>query len=163
MNKSTRNIKDFIPLFVLFGCVILFTILCQYYTDEWDITATMSYFMAGFFLIFGTVKLLKLSDFAQAYATYDIIAQRSHTYALLYPFLEIGLGIAYLTRFMPWYTNLATLILMSVSSIGVVRALYQQQEITCACLGTVFKIPMTWVTALEDIGMALMAAYMLFS
>jgi hypothetical protein len=58
-------------------------------------------------------------------------------------------------------SNWITVILMAVSSIGVVVVLAQKKEITCACLGTVFKIPMTYVTLAEDLIMGLMAFFML--
>lgn len=121
----------------------------------------MQDFMGAFFIMFGSFKLLKLNDFAQAYAMYDLLAQRSSFYAHLYPFLEIGLGIAYLGRFFPTSTNLFTLGLMVLNSVGVAQELAQKREIACACLGTVFKIPMTYVTLFEDLLMAVMAFYML--
>jgi hypothetical protein len=34
-------------------------------------------------------------------------------------------------------------------------------KIQCACLGTVFQLPMSTVTIVEDVGMVLMAAFML--
>jgi hypothetical protein len=37
-----------------------------------------------------------------------------------------------------------------------------KDEIQCACLGTVFKLPMTTVTIVEDLLMVVMAAAMLF-
>lgn len=115
-------------------------------------------FMAGFFLVFSFFKLLDLRGFADAYQSYDILARRSRAYALVYPFLELALGIAYLVRFQPTATNIATLILMLVSSIGVLRAVLDKRAIRCACLGTALNLPMTTVTIVEDLGMAAMAA-----
>ncbi len=126
--------------------------------DFWmDTNIAMSDFMAGFFLVFGAFKLLRLNAFAEAYAMYDIIAKRSTTYAYLYPFIEIILGFAYLFRLYPTATNLVTLIVMIISSMGVAQELAQKRTIECACLGMVFKIPMTYVTLCEDLLMAGMA------
>jgi hypothetical protein len=50
---------------------------------------------------------------------------------------------------------------MLVSAAGVARELWKGREIMCACLGVVFKIPMTYVTLLEDLLMAAMAGFML--
>jgi hypothetical protein len=36
-----------------------------------------------------------------------------------------------------------------------------KQTIRCACLGSVFNLPMSTVTIVEDVGMVLMAAWML--
>ena len=50
---------------------------------------------------------------------------------------------------------------MGIGSIGVMRALLNKKRIPCACLGAVVKLPMTTVTAIEDLGMVAMAAAML--
>ena len=52
---------------------------------------------------------------------------------------------------------------MTVGAIGVGRALRRTERIPCACLGTVFKLPMTKITLFEDLLMAAMALAMLLS
>ncbi|MDP3725587.1 MAG: hypothetical protein Q8R36_00140 [bacterium] len=47
-------------------------------------------------------------------------------------------------------------------ALGVFLKLRDGEVVPCACLGVVFKIPMTWVTFIEDLLMAVMAAFMLF-
>ena len=68
------------------------------------------------------------------------------------------LGVAYVTGFVPFATNLATLLVMSVSSVGVIQCLVNKRKIRCACLGTVFNLPMSTVTLVEDGLMIVMAA-----
>ncbi len=123
---------------------------------------TMRYFMAGFFLTFSFFKLLDVKAFADAYAGYDLLAARWHGWGLIYPFVELALGLAYLANFQPVLTNWVTLIIMGFSAIGVIRAVLSNTKIRCACLGTVFQLPMSTVTIIEDVGMVLMAAVMLF-
>jgi copper chaperone CopZ len=123
---------------------------------------TMRYFMAGFFLTFSFFKLLDITAFANAYAGYDLLAARWQGWGTVYPFAELALGLAYLANFQPVLTNWATLIIMGFSAIGVIRAVMRKTKIQCACLGTVFKLPMSTVTIIEDVGMVLMAAWMLF-
>jgi copper chaperone CopZ len=122
---------------------------------------TMRYFMAGFFLVFAFFKLLDIRAFANAYAGYDLLAARWHTWGLVYPFVELALGIAYLANYNAVLTNWATVIIMGFSAVGVIRAVMRKTQIQCACLGTVFKLPMSTVTIVEDVGMVLMAAVML--
>lgn len=122
---------------------------------------TMRYFMAGFFLTFSFFKLLDVKAFANAYAGYDLLAARWYGWGLIYPFVELALGLAYLANFQPVLTNWATLIIMGFSAIGVIRAVLGKTNIQCACLGTVFKLPMSTVTIIEDVGMVFMAAWML--
>jgi hypothetical protein len=51
---------------------------------------------------------------------------------------------------------------MAVSSIGVIQSVFQKRKIRCACLGTVFNLPMSTVTLVEDGLMIAMAAGALF-
>jgi copper chaperone CopZ len=122
---------------------------------------TMRYFMAGFFLVFAFFKLLDLRAFADAYAGYDLLAARWYGWGYVYPFVELGLGMAYLAHWQPTLTAWVTLIVMGFSAIGVIRAVMSKTKIRCACLGTVFQLPMSTVTIVEDVGMVLMAAAML--
>jgi len=50
---------------------------------------------------------------------------------------------------------------MGVSTVGVVQSLLARRKIRCACLGTVFNLPMSSVTLTEDLLMVGMAAAML--
>ncbi|VTS10483.1 Uncharacterized protein OS=Fibrella aestuarina BUZ 2 GN=FAES_2978 PE=4 SV=1 [Gemmata obscuriglobus UQM 2246] len=122
----------------------------------------MGRFMAGFFLVFSFFKLLNLRAFADAYAGYDVVAAKWYGYGYVYPFIELGLGVAYLGHFAPLATNVVTLVVMGVSTVGVVKALAARRKIRCACLGTVFNLPMSAVTLVEDVLMVGMAVAMLF-
>lgn len=156
------KLKDFAPLIIIFT-VILGITLFSYSKYDLDGISTMRIFMGSFFMIFGFFKLINLKNFAKAYAEYDIFAKRSRVYAHAYPFFEVILGLFYLYSYELLFTNIATLVLMIISSIGVLQKLLQREKIICACLGVVFNIPMTWVTLVEDILMAVMAGIMLIS
>lgn len=136
------------------------TVGTAWYQTDFSSMNLMMLSMAFFFLVFGVFKLNNLQGFANAYAMYDVIAMKSRTYALAYPFIEIGLGILYLFSIGGIWRDVVTLIIMSISAYGVWKALQVQDEIHCACLGTVFKVPMTKVTLFENLFMALMALYM---
>ncbi len=120
----------------------------------------MNYFMAGFFLVFSFFKLLDLKGFASSYQMYDLLAIKVPAYGSVYPFIELSLGLAYLTGFNPLVTNLATIIVMGFSSIGVIKSVINKQKIRCACLGAVFNLPMSTVTIIEDLLMVAMALAM---
>jgi hypothetical protein len=121
----------------------------------------MRQFMAGFFIIFSSFKLINLRGFVDSYRSYDLLAERCSFYGWAYPFIELGLGMAYAFGGHSLYLNLFTLSLMLFSALGVYRALRANRKISCACLGTVIKLPMTWITLGEDLLMALMAVVMM--
>lgn len=154
-------LKNFMPLFILFGCITGITALHQWWYGG-DLKEAMRIFMASFFIIFGFFKVINLKGFVQAYRMYDLPAQYISWYAYVYPFIELLLGFAYFFSWNLLVINAITIVLMIISAIGIFNALRKKQTIMCACLGVVFKVPMTYVTLLEDILMALMAATMLF-
>lgn len=157
-----QGLKKYIPLIVMVLIVVILTIVLDILFGGQDMLHTMRHFMGSFFLVFGFLKVLKLSDFAMAYREYDIVAMKSLFYAKLYPFLELSFAYAYFTNWNQGLLNTVVLVVMLVSALGVYLKLRKKEEIQCACLGTVFKVPMTWVTLIEDLLMAGMAAYMLF-
>lgn len=159
--NQTYSAKDFLPLIIITAIIIGFTATRQFIYGL-NINNAMYDFMGSFFIIFSGFKMINLSGFAQAYSTYDIIAQRYIAYAYAYPFIELALGILYLMRIQLTLANWATLILMIIGSIGVAIKLAKRESIVCACLGVVFKLPMTYVTLAEDVIMGAMALFMLF-
>lgn len=154
------------PLFVILGLILLPVLALA--LRSWDAGTlrwedVMTNFMAGFFLVFSGLKLLDVPGFAEGYSTYDLLARRVKAYGYVYPFLELGLGLAYLTRIAPFETNVFTVVLMTFSGVGVVLSLLQKRKFQCACLGTFLKVPLTKVTVVEDFGMAAMAGIMLIA
>jgi copper chaperone CopZ len=149
------------PLLIILAYIVAVSLLIEVRHLSLEPERFMMNFMAGFFLVFSFFKMLNLKAFASSYAMYDLFAKRSKTYGFIYPFIELALGLAYLTSFEPKITNTATFLIMSFSSLGVIRAVMNKQKIRCACLGAVFELPMSTITIIEDLLMAGMAAWML--
>lgn len=149
------------PLFLIVGFIAGVTILIAVATGIWAIEPMMRHFMAGFFIVFSFFKLLDPPGFVSAYRGYDLIARKLPAWGWAYPFVELTLGVAYLLAWVPLVTNSVTLVLMLVGAAGVLKALLDKRAIRCACLGTALNLPMTKVTLVEDLTMAVMAAAML--
>lgn len=150
------------PLFIIVGLIALASGAATI-SDAGTWHDGMTRFMAGFFLVFSALKLLDVRGFAKGYAKYDLLAARVPAYGLLYPFLELALGLAYLTQFRPFETNVVTMVIMIFSGIGVAIKVAKHEKFQCACLGTMINVPLTNITLIEDFGMAAMAAIMLLS
>ena len=117
--------------------------------------------MAGFFLVFSFFKMLNLKGFKNSYVMYDLIAKRFPVWAYIYAFIELILGLAFLVNLFPILSNIIALTVMSISIIGVLQTVLDKKHIQCACLGDVFKLPMSTVTIFEDGLMILMSLSML--
>ncbi len=156
---ATGSAKGYRALAVLVAYIAGASLLAQ--LPRPTLEGVMANFMGGFFLAFSFFKFLDLKGFASGFARYDLIAGAWKPWAYLYAFVELLLGIAYVTRFWPVPTHIVTLIVMTIGAAGVIRSLLRKDRIRCACLGTVIDLPLGTVTLIEDIGMALMAAGML--
>ncbi|MBK8339357.1 MAG: heavy metal translocating P-type ATPase [Flavobacteriales bacterium] len=159
--ESRSLLTTYKPLLLVFTFITTIAVLTSLGEGRLDGMRAMRHFMAGFFLVFAFFKLLDLRGFASSYAMYDLLAMRLPVYGFTYPFIELGLGVAYLLNWWPMVTNAATLVVMGFSLVGVLRAVLNKQKIQCACLGTGFNLPMSTVTVVEDLLMVVMAAAML--
>lgn len=156
-------IETYKPVLLIFIYITFITVIIQLAQSQFNFMEWMGHFMAGFFLVFSFFKMLNLKGFAASYKMYDIVAAQIPTWGYIYAFLELGLGIAYLINFNPLLTNAVTFIVMSVSIIGVLKSVFNKKKIQCACLGTVFNLPMSTITIIEDLLMIIMSAWMLVS
>jgi hypothetical protein len=137
------------------------TLVAQMRLSAWDGMRAMNDFMGLFFLVFAFFKLLDVPAFASAYAGYDLLARRMSIWGYVYPFVELSLGVLYLMPVVPVGVHAVTLVVMSLGAAGVAQTLLDRRKIRCVCLGSVFNLPMSYVSLAEDVGMALMAGAML--
>lgn len=164
-NETAEQAKNWLsaykPVILTFIYITTISIIAATYQGQLHLMQAMNVFMAGFFLTFSFFKMLNLKGFAESYSMYDIVAKRIKAWGYVYAFVELALGIAYAASFQPAVTNLVTLIVMSISIIGVLQSVLNKRKIQCACLGVVFNLPMSTVTVIEDTLMIGMSATML--
>ena len=151
------------PILLIFGYITGLTLLVEWMQGEFELMRWMNHFMAGFFLVFSFFKLLSLKGFAESYSMYDIVAKKWNGWGYVYVFIELALGIAFLTGFNPIVTNAVTFVVMTVSIVGVLQSVLNKRKIKCACLGDVFNLPMSTITIIEDALMIGMSAIMLLN
>ena len=114
-------------------------------------------FMGIFFIVFSFFKFLDYKSFPNSFAMYDPLAKALPLYGWIYPFIETILGLMFLFRFQLFTSIIITILLLSITTYGVVNVLKNKQTIQCACLGTVIKLPMTIATLIENGIMIIMA------
>jgi copper chaperone CopZ/uncharacterized membrane protein YphA (DoxX/SURF4 family) len=159
-NKSW--VATYKPILLIFGYISVISWIAANTSNGFNTMLAMRVFMAGFFLVFSFFKMLDLNAFADSYSMYDIVARKFKAWGYLYAFIELGLGLAFALNLAPVLTNWVTLIVMSVSIIGVLQSVLNKRKIQCACLGAVFNLPMSTVTIIEDALMIAMSAAMIF-
>ncbi len=146
------------PLFLIFGYITVGALFMN--NKPFDIRYFMLDFMGLFFVVFSFFKILDVKGFRESFKMYDPLARILPAYGLVYPFLELGLGILFLTRMQIPIALIMTLIILGLTTIGVSKSLLNKKVIQCACLGTALKLPMTTATLIENSIMIVMAIFM---
>jgi copper chaperone CopZ len=166
-NETAEQAKGWLntykPILLIFAYITVIAIIIATKGGTFNWMSGMNTFMSGFFLTFSFFKMLDLKGFAESYSMYDIVAKKLKAWGFIYAFIELALGMAYATGFQPFFTNILTLIVMTISIIGVLQSVFNKRKIQCACLGAVFNLPMSTVTIIEDALMILMSAGMIFA
>ena len=156
--KSSK-IKQLKPLFIILGYISLTSILLNF--KNWNSTNAMLDFMGLFYIIFSFFKILDIKGFSTSFKMYDPLAKKITIYGYIYPFIEILLGLMFLTRIEVNIALLITIIILGITSVGVTQTLLNKKTINCACLGTTLKLPMTEATFIENAIMIIMAIVLL--
>ncbi|MDF1696136.1 MAG: cation transporter [Saprospiraceae bacterium] len=154
---STSKLSQLKPLFLILGYIFSTSILLH--IESFNVEEMMIDFMGIFFIVFSFFKLLDLKGFSISFSMYDPLAKFIPSYATVYPFIEVVLGLLFLFRWNILVALFVTIIVLSVTTFGVAQILLSKRKIKCACLGTVLQLPMTEATLIENIlmiGMALL-------
>lgn len=156
-NKS--KLQQLKPLFLILFYISTASVLMHY--KDWNVNEMMLDFMGLFFIVFSFFKLLDLKGFPDSFRMYDPLAKQIPAYGWIYPFLETALGLMFLFRFEIKIALIVTLIILSITTVGVTKTLLDKRSIRCACLGTALKLPMTEATFIENAIMIVMGVVML--
>lgn len=161
VNEQTQKTKweQLKPLFLILFFIVLITTASNY--PELTGRDLMLDFMGLFLMIFSLFKWFDLKGFATSFSMYDPLAGVWKPYAYIYPAIETILGILLLMRIETPLVLLITLVVLTITTIGVTKALVSKNSIQCACLGTVLDLPMTEATFIENAIMITMAIVMI--
>jgi copper chaperone CopZ len=163
--KQTQT-NQYYPLLLIAGFITLVSFLTSFHAriyayEHFEVRMFLHNFMTGFFLVFSFFKLLDVKAFAESFQMYDLLAAKLPVYGKIYPFIELGLGLLCLIHFQPNYVYWADIVIMTFGALGVIQSVVDKRKIRCACLGTVFNLPMSTITIIENSLMVLIGILLL--
>ena len=131
-------------------------------------TLALSLQMAGFMGIslsmLASLKLMDLDSFTDSFGKYDLLTKRFKPYGKIYPFLELAIGLGFLSGVAPLLTGIASTTVGILGSISVIKAVYiDKMALNCACVGGNSKAPLGVVSTIENLMMAIMGAILIFT
>ena len=153
------KVNQLFPLGLIFLFLIGGTTIIHYPIFETQVV--FPDFMGLFFVVFSFFKFLDLKGFQQSFRRYDPLAKLLPFYGWVYPFIELTLGVLFLTQLEAQLALWVTLAILSITTVGVIKVLLSREKIQCACLGSVLNLPMTEATLIENAVMIGMAGWML--
>ncbi len=165
-STTQTQTNQYYPLFLIAGFITLVSFLTAFHAriyayEHFELRMFLHNFMTGFFLVFSFFKLLDVKAFAESFQMYDLLAARLPVYGKIYPFIELGLGLLCLIHFQPNYVYWADIVIMTFGALGVIQSVLDKRKIRCACLGTVFNLPMSTITIIENSLMVLIGGWLL--
>ena len=158
---KASKIHQLKPLFIILGYIFIASILLNY--KNWNSSNAMLDFMGLFYIVFSFFKILDIKGFSMSFRMYDPLAKKTPIYGYIYPFIEVLLGVMFLTRYEVNIALVITVIILGVTTIGVTQTLLNKRAIKCACLGTTLSLPMTEATFIENALMIIMALILISS
>jgi len=159
-SQKKSKTKELFPLFLILLYIVFGATFLQF--PALSISGYMMDFMGLFFIVYSFFKFLGYKSFPKSFAMYDPLSKILPIYGWLYPFIETALGLSFLFRFRITLALWVSLIVLSITTFGVLSSLRSKNKIQCACLGTVLNLPMTEATLIENLIMITMAFGMLF-
>jgi copper chaperone CopZ len=124
--KSSK-IKQLKPLFIILGYILITSILLNF--KDWNLTNAMLDFMGLFYIIFSFFKILDIKGFSTSFKMYDPLAKKITIYGYIYPFIEILLGVMFLTRIEVNIALLTTIVILGITCAGVTQTLLNKRSI----------------------------------
>lgn len=121
------------------------------------------WFMGGFLIIFGGLKLLGIEVFVKVFPLYDLIAKRFSPYKYIYPLLQVLLGMFFVMGAFPFTRNLVTIVVGLSGLIGMIKVVSNKGAIRLSYLGTILRLRFSTVILIENVLMVFLATIMLFS
>lgn len=150
--KADYSYTPVIALFSTAGLVTLATSL------------GMTGFMGISLSMLASLKLMDVNAFASSFEKYDLIAKRIKPYGQTYPFIELLVGLGFLSGVAPLATGIGSLVVGLAGATSVFKAVYiDKLALNCACVGGNSKAPLGIVSFAENAIMAIMGASLIFS
>lgn len=162
MVHAQNNRNERLKLAGVYGVIAVCATIMAFVLG-FDLQIWLEWFMGGFFIIFGSFKLIGYEMFVMMFPQYDPIGAKSKAYTMVYPFIELFLGFLYVSNLLPVFRDLATLVIFGIGAWGVLKytSRNKNETIQCACLGNIIKLPLSTVTLIEDVLMAILSVIML--
>ena len=152
------------PVLAVFGVSALMALAATYTTDGTVLSLrAVGWFVAFSMCVLALLKLQDIESFATMFLNYDLLARRVVRYGYVYPFAELLAGLLMIAGVLWWLSVPVAAFIGTIGAVSVVKAVYlDRRDLKCACVGGSSRVPLGFVSLLENVMMAFMAAWTLW-
>jgi len=154
------KVRDYLPLIYIYLLTALLTGISFIYF-VFSFKSLIFIFLGIFSVMLSLLKIIRIRDFVEAFSEYDFISQKFKIYAYIFPFLELFLGISFLLIIENILLEFLCLALFILNFYSVALALRKRRKFVCACLGDLIKLPLSYVSLIENLTMILGILYLI--
>lgn len=158
--------KTYRPLIIMISIIVIATLVTTALVKNQGMStgsAISRWFMGYFFLLFGGSKAITWKSFAESFRGYDPLAKQLRVYGYVYPAIELVLAGLFLVGIATTTASWVTIVILGITTLGILRAIRAGETLQCACLGTWITLPLGWVAVIENAVMIIMAVMMIVS
>jgi glutaredoxin len=122
---------------------------------------TLELFAAFAMCLLAVQKLQDVEGFSMGFLGYDLLARRWVPYARIYPFAEGLSGVLMVAGALAWIAAPVALFVGTIGAVSVLKAVYiDGRDLRCACVGGGSRVPLGFVSLLENVVMIAMGLWM---
>lgn len=121
------------------------------------------WFMGGFMIVFGSLKLMGIEVFIKVAPLYDLIAKSFRPYKYFYPLIQVFIGILYIIGIFQIFISLVSLAFGLSSLIGMLQILARRGPIKLSYLGNIIRLRFSTVAVLENTIIVVLSTVMLIT
>ncbi|NCN28072.1 glutaredoxin [bacterium] len=119
-------------------------------------------FMGYFLSILACLKLMNVSGFKEGFREYDLLARVIPSYANVYPFLELFIGLLFLSSLYSTASGSLSIVVGLLGVISITKAVYiDKKDLNCACIGGDSNLPLGFVSLSENLAMVIMGIFLI--
>jgi glutaredoxin len=150
------------PVIVLFSLTALMAMGASHAVLGSPFTLRAAEWFIGFsMVVLALLKLQNVETFSTMFLNYDLLAKRWVPYGYIYPFAEALAGVLMVAGVLTWLSVPIALFIGGIGAVSVFKAVYiDKRELKCACVGGASKVPLGFVSLLENLMMIAMAVWM---
>ena len=157
------NAVSYRPVAAVFGVAAAMALAAAYAAFGTMLTWRAGvWFVAFSMCILAMLKLQDIESFATMFLNYDLLARRAVRYGYVYPFAELLAGVLMIAGALPWLSIPVAAFIGAVGAVSVVKAVYiDRRDLKCACVGGSSRVPLGFVSLVENVMMVGMAVWRL--